>query len=135
MKVAGYRYGKAPSSGRSYNHAENRCESGVSMANVLNIYTIQSFAANENKKVYYYLGDLVEDSTGGDSEYLMTNLVNITKKQYKEYCNQMTGEKRILIENKIKSLEETLSYYRSNYGWHKMMDLFEEDLKYYQNLL
>ena len=34
IKVVGYRYGKAPKCGRSYNYRENHYEDGVSMAQV-----------------------------------------------------------------------------------------------------
>ena len=53
IKVVGYRYGKAPKCGRSYNYRENHYEDGVSMAQVCYYKPVGSFAANGEKKYYY----------------------------------------------------------------------------------
>ena len=65
IKVVGYRYGKAPKCGRSYNYRENHYEDGVSMAQVCYYKPVGSFAANGEKK-YYYEG--VVSGIGSDNE-------------------------------------------------------------------
>jgi len=87
MKIAGYRYGKAPMTGYSINTATNKKEKGVSMASVENLPECKSFAtqtAKEKRKKYYYYGDFA--GFGSDDEIVMSNAKQMTKKEFLTLC-------------------------------------------------
>ena len=87
LKIAGFRYGKAPSGGISYNTREREYEPGVSMAKVGYGKEIKSFAIDgQSKKKYYYIGEIA--GTGGDDEICLKNVRQLTKSEYeKELIN------------------------------------------------
>ena len=81
--VVGYRYGNAPTSGYSYNYAENKQECGVSMASAGAMPESRSFAtmtAKEGRKACYYRGIIA--GTGGDDEICLVQCEKITRKEY-----------------------------------------------------
>lgn len=83
--IAGYRYGKAPEGGRSYNTRDNFYEAGVSMASVAGLDECRSFAtmaARETRKRYYYVGIIC--GTGSDDEYLLSGVRQIKATEYKQ---------------------------------------------------
>lgn len=79
MKVVGYRYGKAPESGRSYNFRDHFFEDGISMAQVLYCKPVGSFAAHGDKR-YYYSGTV--SGIGSDGEICITNAKPVSYKEY-----------------------------------------------------
>ena len=81
IKVVGYRYGKAPKCGRSYNYRENHYEDGVSMAQVCYYKPVGSFAANGEKK-YYYEG--VVSGIGSDNEICLSSVKQISYNEYQK---------------------------------------------------
>ena len=83
LTIVGYRYGKAPESGRSYNTATNTLEAGVSMASVGYQSEIGSFAVSSYNggKKHYYIGKVADD-TGGDDEILLNELQEVSREQY-----------------------------------------------------
>ena len=93
MNAVGYRYGDAPESGYSRNHATGQLEAGVSMAGLGGGYDCSSFAvmgwreAGERKQ--YYTGTLVLDSTGSDGEPLLSDVTRISRA---EYLAQIKGD-------------------------------------------
>lgn len=89
ITVVGYRYGIAPESGRSYNFRDGFYEEGVSMAQVLYCKPVGSFAANGSKK-YYYKG--IVSGTGSDNEICITDISNITYKDYIQLRKSMINE-------------------------------------------
>lgn len=83
MTAVGYRYGKAPSSEKSYNTRDNKYEDGISMASVAGGKESRLFAtmeAKENRKKHYYKGKII--GFGGDGEPLFKNATEISKKEY-----------------------------------------------------
>ena len=90
--IIGYRYGKAPVGGRSFNTLTNSYESGVSMASVGYNTEVGSFAktANEEEGKYYYIGTIAEE-TGGDDEICLNNVRKLTKKEYESLLPQYTA--------------------------------------------
>lgn len=90
--IIGYRYGKAPVSGRSFNTLTQSYESGVSMASVGYNTEVGSFAKtkNEEEGKFYYIGTIAED-TGGDDEICLNNVRELTKKEYELLLPQYTA--------------------------------------------
>lgn len=90
--IIGYRYGKAPVSGRSFNTLTQSYESGVSMASVGYNTEVGSFAktTNEEEGKFYYIGTIAED-TGGDDEICLNNVRELTKKEYELLLPQYTA--------------------------------------------
>lgn len=90
--IVGYRYGKAPVGGRSFNTLTKSYESGVSMASVGYNTEVGSFAktTNEEEGKYYYIGTIAED-TGGDDEICLNNVRKLTKKEYESLLPQYTA--------------------------------------------
>jgi hypothetical protein len=84
-KMIGYRYGKAPASGYSYNHMSNRNECGVSMASIGHMDEVSSFAvdaAKAGRKKYYYVGVIAGE--GGDcDEICLADVEQITAREYR----------------------------------------------------
>jgi len=84
-KMIGYRYGKAPASGYSYNHMSNRNECGVSMASIGHMEEVSSFAvdaAKVGRKKYYYVG--VVAGEGGDcDEICLAEVRQIAASEYR----------------------------------------------------
>lgn len=96
-EIVGYRYGKAPESGCSYNTAEQKYECGVSMAQVGFDKEINSFAtAAQSSKKYYYKGTIA--GFGGDNEICLIDVVKITKAQY---LKERQGDTMIKVSNNI----------------------------------
>lgn len=100
MVIVGYRYGKAPESGYSYNSRENRSECGVSMASVGYIPEKWSFAigTKENRKKYYYVGTIAGE--GGDDEWCLRDVKQIKASEYKKMLVE-TKEASNMIANYI----------------------------------
>lgn len=90
--IIGYRYGKAPEGGRSFNTLTRSYESGVSMASVGYNAEVGSFAAtaNEEEGKYYYIGEIAEE-TGGDDEICLNNVRELTKEEYESLLPQYTA--------------------------------------------
>ena len=85
VHAVGYRIGRIPSGGRSYNTREGRYEEGVSLIGVGNLPPVHSFAISALRdagaNVVYLEGDVLT-TTGGDDEFLMTNAKPITRKKF-----------------------------------------------------
>lgn len=116
--MIGYRYGKAPESGYSWNYRENTNECGVSMAKVGHMNELGSFAVmnlRDNKvKKYYYIGVIAGE--GGDSnEICLTNLKAIT---YREYCSLLKDEEIINTSNSIVDYLADGKISLINSGWN-----------------
>lgn len=90
--IIGYRYGKAPEGGRSFNTLTRSYEAGVSMASVGYNAEVGSFAAmaNEQEGKYYYIGEIAEE-TGGDDEICLNNVRELTKEEYESLLPQYTA--------------------------------------------
>lgn len=98
--VVGYRYGKAPESGYSYNHRDDEYECGVSMASIGYLPDVLSFgclAARDERRKYYYRG--VVAGSGGDDECVLKDVEQITYNEYrrerlsnKDYYNQLSED-------------------------------------------
>lgn len=90
--IIGYRYGKAPEGGRSFNTLTRSYEAGVSMASVGYNAEVGSFAAmaNEEEGKYYYIGEIAEE-TGGDDEICLNNVRELTKEEYESLLPQYTA--------------------------------------------
>jgi hypothetical protein len=85
-KIAGYRYGKAPTGGFSRNTQTGRCECGISMAQVGFLPESRSFAVSNLKEKgirrYYYHGEIT--GFGGDDEICLINIRQITFAEYQK---------------------------------------------------
>lgn len=82
--IVGYRFGKAPENGRSWNYREQQAEIGVSMASVGYIDFI-SFAisdANSRRKKYYHVGTIA--GWGGDDEICLSDMRQISAAEYRK---------------------------------------------------
>lgn len=90
--IIGYRYGKAPEGGRSFNTLTRSYEAGVSMASVGYNAEVGSFAAmaNEQEGKYYYIGEIAEE-TGGDDEICLNNVRELTKEEYESLLPKYTA--------------------------------------------
>ncbi len=111
--VVGYRYGRA--NGNSYNTRENHYENGVSMASVAGLPECRSFAtmaAKEAKEKTYYIG--MVSGQGGDDEYLLKNVVEISSKKYKAWLSDNKEITKIYVQNEIDSLSWAMEYAISN---------------------
>ena len=93
IKVVGYRYGKAPKCGRSYNYRENHYEDGVSMAQVCYYKPVGSFAANGEKK-YYYEG--VVSGIGSDNEICLSSVKQISYNEYQKMKKSLITESNLI---------------------------------------
>ena len=93
IKVVGYRYGKAPKCGRSYNYRENHYEDGVSMAQVWYYKPVGSFAANGEKK-YYYEG--VVSGIGSDNEICLSSVKQISYNEYQKMKKSLITESNLI---------------------------------------
>ena len=83
-KMIGYRYGKAPEGGHSYNHMTDSPECGVSMASIGHMEEVSSFAvdaAKAGRKKYYYVGIIAGE--GGDCDEIC--LADVTQITFREY--------------------------------------------------
>ena len=115
--MVGYRYGKAPESGRSYNHSENKYEIGVSMAKTGHMDELGSFAVLNLKgkkvKKYYYAGTIAGE--GGDAQEIC--LVNIDEITYKQYKEMLKNEEIINASNEIANYIADRKINLINGGW------------------
>lgn len=93
IKVVGYRYGKAPKCGRSYNYRGNHYEDGVSMAQVCYYKPVGSFAANGEKK-YYYEG--VVSGIGSDNEICLSSVKQISYNEYQKMKKSLITESNLI---------------------------------------
>ncbi len=107
IAVVGYRFGKAPESGRSYNFRDGFYEEGVSMAQVLYCKPVGSFAAGGEKK-YYYKG--IVSGTGSDNEICITDVTPITYREYMQLRKTMISESNAITnyyaDQKIRLLNQ-----------------------------
>ena len=102
-KVVGFRYGKAPENGASWNYAENKPEIGVSMASAMGLPESEGFAtleAKKSRKPFYYEGDAV--GFGGDGEIIMKNIKEITPTEYQQKVKSPENLRAKLIDLKSK---------------------------------
>jgi hypothetical protein len=114
--VVGYRYGKAPEDGYSYNTRDNRYESGVSMASVGYLPDVASFAcviARDERKKYYYRG-MVADF-GADGEFVLKDVEQIT---YNEYRRERTSNKDYYNKLSADYIQERLYWIADKYKLH-----------------
>ena len=108
-KIVGYRYGKAPASGKSYNYREGCYECGVSMACVGYYKEIMSFALDElsDNEKYYYEGVICGE--GGDDEICLSNVRQITYNEYKsllpKYTSTSNDYVNALYDRKVRLLD------------------------------
>lgn len=86
--VVGYRYGRAPESGVSWNHAENKPEPGISMAQVLTMPENTGFATLSYRTCqrFYYEGQVA--GYGSDDEITISDAREITFAEYKKRKGQ-----------------------------------------------
>ena len=107
-KIVGYRYGKAPEGGRSWNSIDREWEPGVSMAQVGFDAEVASFAVSgsEARGRFYYIGTIC--GQGGDDEICLSDVREITQAEYlslregmKEVSNQIVNDR---INTKIELL-------------------------------
>lgn len=109
LKMVGYRYGEAPEF--SWNYAENKPENGVSMASVGYIpETDRTKIEFGDRKRYYYLG-IISD-TGGDDEFCMKSLKNISYQEYLKLKKELVKE-----SNKLVDYQCDLKISIKNEGW------------------
>lgn len=99
--IVGYRYGKAPEGGRSWNYRENEWEPGVSMAQVGFDKEIGSFAVSgsEDRGRYYYLGTIC--GQGGDDEICLSDVEEITRDEYLLLRESMTDVSNQIVNDRI----------------------------------
>lgn len=115
-EVVGFRYGKAPANGRSYNTRDQKFECGVSLASALNLPEVLSFAVfalkEEKERIYYFKGKIA--GRGGDGEICIEDAEPITKREYQSelkkkaklanlfldtfVCNEKEEEKAEILE-------------------------------------
>lgn len=115
--VVGYRYGKAPEIGNSYNYADEHWEDGISMASVMNTPEINSFAVKgaKDEKKYYYRG--IIQNTGSDGEITLKNVKAISSKEYNDAKKSNSS-----LNNNI----NTFLFYNSMIGRaHNIMNDYE----------
>ena len=82
--IVGYRFGKAPENGYSWNYQTQQAECGVSMASV-GYVDFSSFAvcdADASRKKYYYVGTIA--GWGGDDEICLTDVRQISAAEYRK---------------------------------------------------
>ena len=122
VHAVGYRIGRIPSGGRSYNTREGRYEEGVSLIGVGNLPPVQSFAISELRdagaKIVYLEGDVLT-TTGGDDEFLMKNAKPITRKTFDKALitdAQKIAEKT-LADKKWDTLARIGSYRDATMKW------------------
>lgn len=109
IKMVGYRYGEAPEV--SWNYAENKPENGVSMASVGYITeTDRTKAEFGDRKRFYYSG--VISDTGGDDEFCMDSLTQISYQQYLSMKKSLIKESNLLVDYKC-----DLKKWAKNQGW------------------
>lgn len=98
--IVGYRYGKAPENGKSYNYREGCYECGVSMACVGYDKEIGSFAVSgsNDRKKYYYVGQIC--GTGGDDEICLENVKQISYRDYIAMRKQMIEISNIVVNER-----------------------------------
>ena len=113
LEIVGYRYGKAPECGRSYNTYYRRYEPGVSMACVGYDREISSFAidAYEGEGVCYYVGRIA--GFGGDGEICLKDVRKITKRQYASMLKKCVEASNALVNYKA---DRDIDLIRG--GWH-----------------
>ena len=87
LRTVGYRYGKAPDCGKSYNAMTQRYEEGVSMAAIAGLPITNSFAVwglqDAKCHKYYYEIDVI--GYGGDDELVA---IPIRQINYRDYISQ-----------------------------------------------
>ena len=111
--IVGYRYGKAPEVGRSWNYRENKWEPGVSMASVGFDKEIGSFAVTEagtSRKKFFYIGIIC--GTGGDDEICLSNIRRITRNQYFALRKEMVAVSNQVVNDRINTKINLI-----NSGW------------------
>jgi|LSQX01.3.fsa_nt_gb hypothetical protein len=114
--VVGYRYGKAPEGGYSYNHRDNGSESGVSMASVGYLPDVASFAcsiARDERKKYYYRGVVAD--FGADGEFVLKDVEQIT---YNEYRRERTSNKDYYNKLSADYIQERLHCFFDKFDLH-----------------
>jgi len=134
-QIVGYRYGKAPEGGRSYNTKEQKYEDGVSLASALGGKEIGSFAVSGAKghSKKYYIGEKI--GFGGDDEHLISNAKEITKKEYDSLVKSptMLAEKLKFDKEKLDTLESlrrrNYSPYNTEYGENIILEKKKEILE------
>lgn len=106
LKVVGYRYGKAPEGGRSYNYRDHFFEDGISMAQVLYCKPVGSFAAHGDKK-YYYSGTV--SGIGSDGEICITDAKPVSYKEYLSIRKTLIAESNAITNYRADSLINLLN--------------------------
>lgn len=99
--IVGYRYGKAPACGKSWNYRENEYECGVSMASVGYDKEVNSFAVADasDRKKYYYIGTIC--GTGGDDEICLSDVKQITYNEYRRLRKEMVETSNQIVNDRI----------------------------------
>jgi hypothetical protein len=98
LTIVGYRYGKAPECGRSWNTRENHFEAGVSMAKVGYCKEFGSFAADACMEYgkHYYIGRVID--TGSDNEICLEDVQEITEEQYQALLPTMIDASNKIVD-------------------------------------
>lgn len=124
--IVGYRYGKAPESGKSYNYRENKYECGVSMASVGYDKEIGSFAVSGSKdrKKYYYIGEIC--GTGSDDEICLENVRQIKYNDYVSMRKQLIEVSNMVVNERYDRKLRLISA-----GWN--IGLTEEEVNAERN--
>lgn len=125
LRIVGYRYGKAPEGGRSYNYREHEYECGVSMASVGYDKEIGSFAvwdAADHRKKFYYVGTIC--GTGGDDEVCLADVQRITYNEYRRLRKEMKDTSNQIVNDRIDRSVRLVEN-----GWHigKTIEQLEEE--------
>lgn len=95
----GYRIGRIPANGKSFNTRDGIYEDGISLISAGNLPATQSFAISNLKDAgadIVYVKGYVNTKPGGDDEFVMSDAIEITKSEY---------------ENALKSTTQLLSDY------------------------
>lgn len=147
--MVGYRYGKAPETGKSYNTRDGKQEAGVSMASVAGspeCNSIATLSAKETRKAYYYSGNYA--GIGSDDEYILSDCVQITKKEYtklvkedsakkeelkKEACAYYYAELADLTAKKEEIEKSNLEDWQIYAKYGKTIEKMVTDIAYYQS--
>lgn len=128
LKIVGYRYGKAPENGKSWNYQNNEWECGVSMACVGYDKEIGSFAVSgaAERKKFYYVGAVC--GTGGDDEICLSNVKQITYNEYRSMRKKMIAASNIIVNARY---DRKINLIRRGFNLGKTKEEVEEERKLY----
>ena len=128
LKIVGYRYGKAPENGKSWNYQKDKWECGVSMACVGYGKEVGSFAVSgsTSRKKFYYVGTVC--GTGGDDEICLSNVKQITYNEYRSLRKKMIVASNIIVNAKYDRL---INLTRKGFNLGKTEEEINDERKLY----